>query len=310
MVIDIHSHLALKEIYSPRYLDPFSDDIISKSGLTSPTQISFMKKLIWGFMKDGDCEKLLDQMNVAGVSETVLLIIDTGFSLGEPSFSLEEIFEMHHKIKKRWPDRIKVFAGIDPRRGEKGQDLFKKGVFEYGFCGLKLYPPMGYAMNDKALDFYYSICNKYKLPVLIHTGPSNPDLKNDLAHAHYSIEVAKSFIDINFILAHAGFNLDREQMKVMASLPNVFFDISGFQTVVNDRNIFSSETFSKREVIDLLNSKILFGSDWPLFNYSESVKYQIDHLINNIHRYITNDQSVIDNLLYGNAKHILNKISL
>lgn len=65
------------------------------------------------------------------------------------------------------------FIHIDPRR--KGVlELLKKSVEEWGFKGVKLYPPLGYFPYDELLYPVYDYCKKNKLSIISHCSPYNP----------------------------------------------------------------------------------------------------------------------------------------
>src|SRR5205814_8652616 len=111
------------------------------------------------------------------------------------------------------------------------------------------------------------------LPVLIHAGPSLSMLKNDFADPNLYIPVIKRYPKINFILAHMGHQLERYGIESLLDLPNVFFDITGFQNL----NFSQPESVSALKTIfdDRVSAKILYGSDWPLFNLTKSLN---DHI--------------------------------
>jgi predicted TIM-barrel fold metal-dependent hydrolase len=62
---------------------------------------------------------------------------------------------------------------IDPRRPEY-LDLFKICMEDWGYDGVKLYPPLGIAPNDKRLLPIWEYCHKYHKPIYVHCSPENP----------------------------------------------------------------------------------------------------------------------------------------
>ena len=89
-------------------------------------------------------DRLVREMDEAGIASSVLLIIDGGVQFGDPSMSIEQIYEVHRCLLEAHQGRFLVFAGVDPRRGRMGLDLFRRSVLEWGFSGMKLYRPMGF----------------------------------------------------------------------------------------------------------------------------------------------------------------------
>lgn len=298
MYIDIHSHIGYSKIYPDAYtagmLDGFSQ--------FPPEKI---RKLIAGFLRDKDCSEFVKQMDAAGIEKSVLLILDGGLGLSEPELSLDEIFRLHHDVLKAYPDRFIVFGGVDPRRGQAGFELFKKGILDYGFRGLKLYPPMGFSLSDERLIPYFDLCQQHKLPVLIHTGPSLSTLQNEFAEPATYFEVIEKYSGIDFILAHMGFRLEDPVIRKMLALKNVSLDITGFQTMPGEENIIEMlKPIFKEDV----NEKILFGTDWPLFNLVRPIHYHIK-LIRSAFEQVkgTVPADAFDKLMYKNAARILSR---
>lgn len=159
---------------------------------------------------------------------------------------------------------------------------------------------MGYAMDSKELFAYYEICAQNNLAVLIHTGPSLKRLKNEYGDPDCMYKLANRFPGVNFILAHAGYKLLSLADKRVLELPNIFFDIAGFQTrykaidkeaIDNLGVIFSAE----------YNSKVLFGTDWPLFNIINPLKDNVYFVSELYRRYDDSIEGGLENVLYKNA---------
>ena len=88
---------------------------------------------------------------------------------------LEELKE----IKRYYPDQIFLFLGIDPRNKQYeelltwAKDFFQKGVEKNGivypyFCGVKLYPALGFFPFDPALENLYAYCETNQIPIITH----------------------------------------------------------------------------------------------------------------------------------------------
>jgi uncharacterized protein len=297
MIIDIHAHLAYHSIYPDGFLSEMFIGLQEK-------EKSKLRKVLPLLLRDKDGSNYLKQMDNAGIDKAVFLIMDAGIGLGEASLSIEEIYELHYHIIKKNPDRFIAFGGIDPRRGKEGLDLFKKGIFDYGFKGLKLYPPMGFAMDDERLLPFYDICNKHNLPVLIHTGPSLKILKNEFADPLSIAKIAQKYPDVKFILAHAGYNLTTKLSELVLNSKNIYLDIAGFRSKYFNTNSDAEFSFIIQIFKGELNKKILFGTDWPLFNLMHPVTREIEqlkHLAESSN--ISNNE--IDNIFYKNALHLL-----
>ncbi len=218
-------------------------------------------------LQDHTCDKFVQEMDLAGVSETVLLLPDFTFALGVEEYEIGEMIQLHFEIVRRHPGRFRYMCGVDPRWGIEGVDLFENAVKNLDCSGLKLYPPCGYSPSDPSLYPFYEICRKYALPVLLHTGPTSPVLSFSSAEPGLVDEAARIFSDVNFILAHAGVVSSEAAIALAAFRPNVYVDISGFAGAVGPDDPI--ETI-KRLFRTKLSHKILFGTDWPIFALQQS----------------------------------------
>jgi len=260
MIIDIHAHLAHASLYPPAFIAGAIEDSLSK--VPEEFREVASRKLEKLTFNDPDGQQLIKQMDEASIQKSVMLAVDFGYALGEAEYSIREIYESHYHMKKSFPDRFVLFAGIDPRRGQKGLDLFELAIQEYSFEGLKLYPPCGYEVDDSQLYPYYEICNQKRFPVLIHIGPSLRRLTLEKRYPEGILDVSRCFPNIPFILAHAGVKQHEIGVEVAKSRDNVYLDLSSFQTEINTGSRLEDKI---RYVFSEIPEKILFGTDWPMF---------------------------------------------
>ncbi len=295
MFIDFHAHLGYHKIYSDLFLEYlFADSAFS---------ISTDKVKVFGksILTDFDGSRLTSQMSQSGIKKTVLLIIDNGIDAMPTIDEVENIYKIHYQVKCKYPKKIEVFAGIDPRRGINGVNLFYKGISEYNFCGLKLYPPVGVDINDKQFIPYLEICNEHHLPILIHTYPDYIQKKN-LSYEIFS-NLALKYQNITFILAHAACFLNKELVNLTKFVANIYIDISGFVNLKgNDVSIHYI-----KDNIEVLSHKILFGTDWPLFNLFTPLN-ETTQQFNALLKNLTTSRRERKRISFLNAQKILTNI--
>ncbi|HXU65207.1 MAG TPA: amidohydrolase family protein [Polyangia bacterium] len=251
-------------------------------------------------LKDHNCDILIQQMNAAGIGRAVLLLADFTCALPGGSLTIAEMFEHHRDILRRHPDRLEVFAGVDPRWGRDGLDLFARGVTEYGFKGFKAYPPCGYSPSDPRLFPYYEICAARRLPVLVHTGGTSPALDFEPAHPLQIDIAAKAFPRVPFILAHGGVVHTEDSLMMCMFRPNVYIDVSGFQTGATHR---IAALFGRG-----VDHKLLFGTDWPLFRLRGSQADAVRGLSDALATLVP-DKTTRDAFFFGNTGRILGNIA-
>ena len=218
--------------------------------------------------QDHYADQLVQDMDEAGVSTTVLLVPDFSHAL-RCSMPIATMAAEHRKIRERHPGRFYVFQGIDPRSGPEAVEFFAQVIVEYGFHGLKLYPPCGYSPSDERLFAFYQICERQRVPVLLHTGPTSPVLDFNFAHPSLVDRAAREFPGVNFILAHGAVHHTQAAVELCAYRPNVYLDLAAFPGILHPQGWQQP----LRELFRLgINHKIIFGTDWPLFRMTVSTQ--------------------------------------
>lgn len=275
-IIDGHCHLASSRCIPPGFFAGVAANLAVKmraQGVAADVE-KLTRMLIMQY-DDHDADKLVKKMDEAGIERSVLLAPD--FSrVFESEYSYEDLAAQHARVRQRHPGRFHVFLGVDPGWGAVGCDFFEKAVVEYGFEGLKLYPPCGYSPSDERLFSFYEICAARGLPVLLHTGPTTPTLSFEHADPYLIDHAAKSFPGVNFILAHGGVNLV-ERAKLMCHYrPNVYLDFSGYPAVMaaGGWRAHLAELFSPN-----IGHKIIFGTDWPVFSMKDDLRAMVGELL-------------------------------
>jgi predicted TIM-barrel fold metal-dependent hydrolase len=257
-LIDFHCHIASEMCFPPSFLDGIVDNMtvtLEAKGL--PLARKKVAKFLEGTLQDPLCDGLVKEMDDAGIRAAVLLLPDFTYALRDSTHTIEELIEHHRMVRERHPGRFWVMVGVDPRWGQDGINLFERAIHEYGFDGMKLYPPCGYTLSDKVLWPYYELCSEYSLPVLSHIGASSPVLDFGLARPIFVDEAARSFPGVDFVLAHGSVHYPEECAMLCNNRPNVYLDVSGYEAA----DIAGLNRLLRRGI----NHKVLFGTDWPIF---------------------------------------------
>lgn len=270
-IIDAHCHIASTDFTPPSFIEGVIDNVaaaLAAQGLR-PDRNKLLS-LYLDKMKDPDCDELVAEMDQAGIEKAVLLLPDFTYALKDSSLTISEMFDRHRAVLQARPDKFYVLAGVDPRWGADGIQLFERAITEYGFHGLKLYPPCGYSPSDRSLYPFYEICAKYRLPVLTHTGATSPALPFESARPIHIDQAALDFPTVNFILAHGSISYVEECIMLCAYRPNLYLDISGFETIPVE---LLTPLFTRG-----INHKVIFGTDWPVFRMQGTQKSFLEKL--------------------------------
>ncbi|MDN7431151.1 amidohydrolase family protein [Burkholderia sp. AU45388] len=264
-IIDSHCHIASTRFIPTAFLEGFCANVhvrLVANGVRKSRSELLDTYLAQSQDHFGDA--LVADMTSAGIEQAVVLLPDFTYVM-KSDLTIAEMYAEHHAILQRHGERFHVFGGMDPRWGADGVALFEKGVVEYGFSGLKLYPPCGYSPSDKRLYPLYEICRAHRLPVLLHVGPTSPALEFAYSHPDLLDRAAFDFPDVNFILAHGAVHHVDACARQCAYRPNVYLDVSAFLGSQHPGGwpVALAELFRMN-----INHKILFGTDWPVFRNS------------------------------------------
>ncbi|MEM1830875.1 MAG: amidohydrolase family protein [Desulfurococcaceae archaeon] len=195
----------------------------------------------------------------------------------DPISTHNEIYNLSQKFK----GRIFGLASINPFLDEElVRRELERTLGELGFVGVKLHTA-GHAISptNPRADMLFEIAGKYKVPVMIHTGPgpfSDPMLV---------ASKAEEYPDVKIILAHAGFGIYANGALFMAKkYDNVYlelswshvFDVAAFTSVVPDKVLFGTDLvenipveYAKLEGLRLqedIKEKLLYLNAKKVFN--------------------------------------------
>ncbi len=162
----------------------------------------------------------------------------------------------------------------------------EKAIKEGRFQCLKVY--LGYIQKYAYDSFYrpfYKIAEKYKIPVVFHTGDTySKTAKIKYADPMTIDEVAVDFPKVKFLIAHLGNPWFASAAEVVYKNDNVYCDTSGL--LLGDLSQSKPESIEEMIVKPVKwfylyvenPKKILFGTDWSLTKeqpYLEAIKKAI-----------------------------------
>lgn len=179
-------------------------------------------------------------------------------------------FEKTRQIRRRYPDRFLVYAGVDPLCGPMALDELERQVEALSPSGLKLYPAAwlgesfkhtGWRMDDARIAFpLFERARKLGIKnIAVHKGlpmgavPLEPYKVDDIGGA------ADAFPDLNFEIVHGGMAFLDETGMQLSLFPNVYVNLE-----VTGALIVKRERWFAEALANLLKwagpSKIMWGS--------------------------------------------------
>ncbi len=271
MIIDAHCHIWERDLIQGD-MSKLLDSVIQELGVKDEENI-----------RNGSIERLIRDMDEAGIDKTIILPIDFEFFYAAGEFTFKDFNNLAGDYLKQFPDRIIAFAGVDPRRGVGAVTELRRCVEEMGFQGLKLWTVTGFVPDDTAYYPLYEEAARLGINILVHTGqgPGNTYLKS--CRPVFVDKLAVDFREINFIMAHMGMPWIDEALTVCMKNPNVYVDISGWQPISALYPMELAQVLSRAKQRYLCIHKVLFGSDWPLFSEIYSQKQWVDTIKNLTH---------------------------
>ena len=297
MIVDAHRHL-----WSMTERHPQIAEVAARSGSDMGSGENL--PLVPDWEETG--EKIIAEMDEAGIDKSVILMGDYGLLLGDWVFSVGGENRIHVELMRKHPDRFIAYFGIDPRR-PGAADMFETAVKEQGVRGLKLHPSVGYFPYNKVAYPLYEICQAHGLPITFHSGPMHSPMYSRYTMPWTFDDVAADFPDATIVLAHAGQGAWREALALAVVKPNVYLELSTWQSRYQDAEEFFLAIDRMRQEIGI--ERILWGSDFPGLSREMPLKEWV-----NIFRdlpslagefgYTFNDDDA-DALLGGNAARML-----
>lgn len=131
-------------------------------------------------------------------------------------------------------------------------------ILELGLHGVKLHPDIQqFKIDDYRCLKIYELCEKFSLPILMHTG----DLRYDFSNINRLIPVMKIYTNLTVVGAHLGsWSNWNDAPEKLVGIPNLYFDCSScFHWIEPDK---------VKEIIDLYGvDRVMFGTDYPMWSY-------------------------------------------
>lgn len=211
-------------------------------------------------------KKVYDNLGIAG-----------GVVMGNRDLTPEE---------HRYPAFLRYCIGIEGSSMEQTRlgrtyDLVERHLKRPDCVGIKLYP--GYSpiyVSDRRYEPVYELAAACGKPVAIHMGQtagSNSFLK--YSHPLTLDETAVLHPNVQFVMCHFGNPWLMDAAAVIEKNNNVAADLSG---LLVGRLVMDEFLTAQKGYLDTLKTwisyiqdygKLMFGTDWPLANYSDYIEF-------------------------------------
>jgi predicted TIM-barrel fold metal-dependent hydrolase len=205
-----------------------------------------------------------------GIDVSIILALDYGLANGPGQDSptpVEEFNRLTMEACKRHPGKLYAMCGFDPRRPNAVQ-MFDTAVREWGAVGLKVYPPNGFAPDDRVAYPMYEKATELNVPILIHTG-GREEVR--VSWPQGVAKVAQDFPNLRILMGHVNlqspFSTEAywEGLKAAAPHSNIYLDICDWQVLgaVDEENIPKLLSVMRTFLDTVGPDRICWGTDLP-----------------------------------------------
>ncbi len=156
-------------------------------------------------------------------------------------------------------------------------------LISLGLRGVKLHPDIQrFKIDDYRCLKIYELCEKHKLPILMHTG----DYRYDYSNPNRLVPVLEIYSDLVLVGAHlGGWSIWEEAAEKLHHFENFYVDTSSSFP-------FSDMETIKKAISKYSTDKILFATDYPMGSQKEELEYVLS---------LGFTESELDKILYKNA---------
>ena len=180
--------------------------------------------------------------------------------------------------------QVHPFVGFDPSR-VGAVELAQRAVAEFGFVGVKLYPPVGFLPIgnvdqrpegmaaeeapgvEGALERLYTWCEAEQVPITAHCNPSNftaVSYRTNSAPSHWA-RVLNRWPGLHLNLGHFGWSGDawsEEIAALMDDCTGLYADIGNHELDWLPSTMDRLEDIFGRAASATARERFMFGSDW------------------------------------------------
>lgn len=215
----------------------------------------------WKSEIDGSVERLIEDMDEAGVDKSVAMPVD--FSVmchEEPEISIWKVNEYTAEAQTKYPERIIGFAGVDPRRRD-AVELVEKGIKEWGLKGVKI-APNHYYLTDTEVQRFMTKVDNLGVPLMIHVGADPLPYLVEHGNPKDLATLLLRYPNMTIIAAHCARGYEDLMMELLQyNQGRLYGDISARQY-----EFWKSPWHFRmflRYFMDRTPKVILMGTDWP-----------------------------------------------
>ncbi len=243
MIIDCHTHFW-------RYPEELTEEIARETFIMRQQEVDL---------------DITPEMHASAVAKVDRAIV---FGLRAPLTGFLTVNDTVAEYIRTDPKKLIGFAAVCPTEDNALAEV-DRAVQELRLRGLKMSPIYGGwdPLDPHALKIF-ARAEELGLPIMLHQGTTYPR-KAPLKYANPVLleDIALRFPDLKMIIAHIGHPWEAEAIVLIRKQPNVFADISAL--FYRPWQYYNSLRLAVEYGV---TDKLLFGTDYPITTFDESVK--------------------------------------
>ena len=243
MIIDCHTHFW-------RYPEELTEELARETFIMRQQEVDL---------------DITPEMHASAVAKVDRAIV---FGLRAPLTGFLTVNDTVAEYIRTDPKKLIGFAAVCPTEDNALAEV-DRAVQELGLRGLKMSPIYGGwdPLDLRALKIF-ARAEELGLPIMLHQGTTYPR-KAPLKYANPVLleDIALRFPDLKMIIAHIGHPWEAEAIVLIRKQPNVFADISAL--FYRPWQYYNSLRLAVEYGV---TDKLLFGTDYPITTFDESVK--------------------------------------
>jgi predicted TIM-barrel fold metal-dependent hydrolase len=204
--------------------------------------------------EDGTAEDMLKKGKEAGITHFMI------FSVATKPSQTESINKFIASEADRSGGIMSGLGTIHPDSADLKGDIER--IIDLGLKGVKIHPDFqGFKLDDYRYLKMYELCEG-RLPVLIHTG----DKRYDFSNPNRLKPILETFTDLTVIGAHfGGWSIWEKAAQELYGYKNLYVDCSS--------SLYALTPLKAKSIVRLYTAdKVIFGTDYPMWNASEEMK--------------------------------------
>ncbi len=187
-----------------------------------------MEKAIGGLPSYGSIERMIAQMDEAGV-EKVLIAQCKMWSYRRKWMYMDTKLEEVLQYTEKYPGRFDGLAGYDPFHIRESLDEIEAAIIQHGFKGVYVHIyGFDIRLDDRKMYPLYALCEGLDVPVSLQVGHVLEGMPSEMARPMYLDRIACDFPRLKLVGAHTGWPWVEELISVSYKWENIWLGIDAW----------------------------------------------------------------------------------